>query len=67
MVAILRMTLHVSIRSMTYPANITFDDRGITNKDYKRDDPERQHVMILIADEFIRRLLLNVGCQANGS
>jgi hypothetical protein len=29
-------------------------------KDYRRDGPDRQHVMALTADEFIRRFLLHV-------
>jgi hypothetical protein len=41
---------------------ITFDSRGVTfgYKDYRRDGPERQRVMTLAADEFIRRFLLHV-------
>jgi hypothetical protein len=41
---------------------IAFDDRGVTfgYKDYRRDGPERQRVMTLAADEFIRRFLLHV-------
>jgi hypothetical protein len=39
-----------------------FDETGVTfrYKDYRRDDPERQQVMTLAADEFIRRFLLHV-------
>jgi hypothetical protein len=41
---------------------IAFDERGVTfaYKDYRRDGPERQRVMTLAADEFIRRFLLHV-------
>ena len=41
---------------------IAFDERGVTfrYKDYKREGPERQRVMTVTADEFIRRLLLHV-------
>ena len=41
---------------------IAFDERGVTfgYKDYRRDGPERQQVMTLAADEFIRRFLLHV-------
>jgi len=41
---------------------IAFDERGVTfrYKDYRRDGPERQRVMALSADEFIRRFLLHV-------
>jgi hypothetical protein len=41
---------------------IAFDERGVTfgYKDYRRDAPERQQVMTLTADEFIRRFLLHV-------
>ncbi|ARU14965.1 IS91 family transposase [Croceicoccus marinus] len=41
---------------------VAFDDRGVTlrYKDYRRDGPERQRVMTLPADEFIRRFLLHV-------
>jgi len=37
------------------------DDAGVTfrYKDYRRDGPERQQVMTLTADEFIRRFLLH--------
>lgn len=40
---------------------IAFDSRGITfgYKDYRRAGPERQRVMTLAADEFIRRFLLH--------
>ena len=39
-----------------------FDERGVTfrYKDYRRDDPDRQQVMTLATDEFIRRFLLHV-------
>lgn len=39
-----------------------FDETGVTfrYKDYKRDGPERQRVMTLATDEFIRRFLLHV-------
>jgi hypothetical protein len=39
-----------------------FDETGITfrYKDYRRDNPERQQVMTLATDEFIRRFLLHV-------
>lgn len=41
---------------------ITFDASGVTfrYKDYKRDGPDRQRVMTLATDEFIRRFLLHV-------
>lgn len=41
---------------------IAFDEAGVTfrYKDYKRDGPERQRVMTLATDEFIRRFLLHV-------
>ncbi len=41
---------------------ITFDEHSVTfrYKDYKRDGPERQRVMTITADEFIRRFLLHV-------
>jgi hypothetical protein len=39
-----------------------FDENGVTfrYKDYRRDAPERQRVMTLATDEFIRRFLLHV-------
>jgi len=39
-----------------------FNETGVTfrYKDYRRDDPERQQVMTLATDEFIRRFLLHV-------
>src|SRR3712207_2684293 len=41
---------------------ITFDETGVTfrYKDHRRSGPERQQVMTLAADEFIRRFLLHV-------
>jgi len=41
---------------------IAFDQRGVTlrYKDYRRQGPERQQVMTLATDEFIRRFLLHV-------
>jgi hypothetical protein len=41
---------------------VAFDKRGMTlrYKDYRRDGPERQRVMTISADEFIRRFLLHV-------
>lgn len=41
---------------------IAFDDRGVTFrfKDYRRDGPERQQIMTLATNEFIRRFLLHV-------
>jgi hypothetical protein len=41
---------------------IAFDERGVTFrfKDYRRDDPDRQQIMTLATDEFIRRFLLHV-------
>ena len=41
---------------------IAFDEAGITfrYKDYRRDGADRQQVMTLAADEFIRRFLLHV-------
>jgi len=40
---------------------IAFDERGVTMryKDYRRADPDRQQVMTISADEFIRRFLLH--------
>ena len=39
-----------------------FDETGVTfrYKDYRRHDPDRQQVMTLATDEFIRRFLLHV-------
>jgi hypothetical protein len=41
---------------------IAFDETGVTfrYKDYRRSGPERQQVMTLDTDEFIRRFLLHV-------
>lgn len=41
---------------------IVFDESGVTfrYKDYRRDGTDRQQVMTLATDEFIRRLLLHV-------
>jgi hypothetical protein len=41
---------------------IGFDEAGVTfrYKDYRRNGPDRQQVMTLAADEFIRRFLLHV-------
>lgn len=41
---------------------ISFDERGVTlrYKDYRRDGPERQSVMTLATDEFIRRFMSHV-------
>ncbi len=41
---------------------IAFDEAGVTfrYKDYRRDGADRQQVMTLAADEFIRRFLLHV-------
>ncbi len=41
---------------------IAFDERGVTfrYKDYRRDGADRQQVMTLAIDEFIRRFLLHV-------
>jgi len=41
---------------------LAFDETGVTfrYKDYRRSAPERQQVMTLAADEFIRRFLLHV-------
>lgn len=41
---------------------IACDENGVTfrYKDYRRDDPERQQMMTLATDEFIRRFLLHV-------
>ena len=40
---------------------LRFDEAGVTfrYKDYRRNGPERQQVMTLAADEFIRRFLLH--------
>jgi hypothetical protein len=41
---------------------IAFDEKGVTlrYKDYRHDGPERQQVMTLATDEFIRRFLAHV-------
>src|SRR5437588_11025965 len=41
---------------------VAFDEAGVTfrYKDYRRDGPERQRVMMLASHEFIRRFLLHV-------
>ncbi len=41
---------------------LAFDEAGVTfrYKDYRRDGADRQQVMTLAADEFIRRFLLHV-------
>jgi hypothetical protein len=41
---------------------ISFDENGVTlrYKDYRRDGPERQSIMTLATDEFIRRFLAHV-------
>jgi hypothetical protein len=41
---------------------ITFDETGVTfrYKDYRRDGCDRQQIMTLAVDEFIRRFLLHV-------
>ena len=41
---------------------ISFDKTGVTlrYKDYRRDGPERQSIMTLATDEFIRRFLVHV-------
>ena len=41
---------------------IAFDEKGVTfrYKDYKRNGPERQRLMTLGTDEFIRRFLIHV-------
>ena len=41
---------------------LAFDETGVTfrYKDYRRDGADRQHVMTLGTDEFIRRFLLHV-------
>ncbi|NMD06624.1 MAG: IS91 family transposase [Phyllobacteriaceae bacterium] len=41
---------------------IAFDERGVTMrfKDYRRGGPDRQQVMTLATDEFIRRFLLHI-------
>lgn len=41
---------------------IAFDDHGVTMryKDYRKDGPERQQVMTIGTDEFIRRFLTHV-------
>jgi hypothetical protein len=41
---------------------IGFDESGVTlgYKDYRRNGPERQRVMTLATDEFVRRFLLHV-------
>jgi hypothetical protein len=54
-----RYTHRVAISSRRL---IAFDEASVTFrfKDYRRDGPERQSVMTLSADEFIRRFLLHV-------
>jgi hypothetical protein len=41
---------------------IAFDHRGVTFrfKDYRRDNPDRQQIMTITTDEFIRRFLAHV-------
>ena len=41
---------------------IRFDEAGVTfrYKDYRRNGPDRQQIMTLGADEFIRRFLLHI-------
>jgi Putative transposase len=41
---------------------IAFDERGVTFrfKDYRHDGPDRQQIMTLATDEFIRRFLVHV-------
>jgi hypothetical protein len=41
---------------------IAFDGQGVTlrYKDYRRDGPEREQIMTLATDEFIRRFLAHV-------
>ncbi|TIV57535.1 MAG: IS91 family transposase, partial [Mesorhizobium sp.] len=41
---------------------VRFDEAGVTfrYKDYRRPDTDRQQVMTLATDEFIRRFLLHV-------
>lgn len=41
---------------------ISFDEEGVTlrYKDYRRDGPERQSVMTLATDEFIRRFMSHI-------
>jgi hypothetical protein len=41
---------------------ISFDETGVTlrYKDYRRDGPERQSIMTIATDEFIRRFLTHV-------
>ena len=50
------------IEDMKLHRLIAFDDTGITMryKDYRRDGADRQRVMTLATDEFIRRFLLHV-------
>ena len=54
-----RYTHRVAISNRRLTA---FDEAGVTfrYKDYRRSAPERQQVMTLAADEFIRRFLLHV-------
>jgi hypothetical protein len=46
----------------THRVALAFDDAGVTfrYKDYRRDGGQRQRVMTLATDEFIRRFLLHV-------
>jgi hypothetical protein len=54
-----RYTHRVAISSRRL---ISFNEAGVTfrYKDYRRSGPDRQQVMTLAADEFIRRFLLHV-------
>src|SRR5215211_1859175 len=54
-----RYTHRVAISN---PRLLAFDEAGVTfrYKDYRRDGADRQQVMTLAADEFIRRFLLHV-------
>jgi hypothetical protein len=54
-----RYTHRVAISN---PRLLAFNEAGVTfrYKDYRRDGGQRQHVMTLAADEFIRRFLLHV-------
>ena len=57
--ALARYTHRVAISNSRL---IVFDERGVTfrYKDYRRDGADRQQVMTLAANEFIRRFLIHV-------
>jgi hypothetical protein len=56
---LLRCTRRVAISNRRL---IACDEKGVTFrfKDYRRDGPDRQRIMTLPTDEFIRRFLIHV-------